>query len=128
MPNEQNLIPFDERTESEQREIRSAGGQASGASRRRKKSLREAADLYLSLQVSDKRVWNKLSRDGVEPEDIDNQMAIVAGLSLKAMKGDAKAAKLLFDLLGEQGALAPPAAEDDPLTASLKEELQNGLL
>ena len=128
MPNEQNLIPFDQRSESEQRAIRSAGGRASGASRRTKKSLREAADLYLSLQVSDKRVWNKLSRDGVEPEDIDNQMAIVAGLSLKAMKGDAKAAKLLFDLIGEQGALAPPAAEDDPLTASLKEEMESGLL
>lgn len=129
MPNEQNLIPFDQRSESEQRAIRSAGGRASGASRRRKKSLREAADLYLSLQVSDKRVWNKLSRDGVEPEDIDNQMAIVAGLSLKAMKGDAKAAKTLFELLGEQTAgAAANDAEDDPLTASLKEELQNGLL
>lgn len=128
MPNEQNLIPFDQRPESEQRAIRSAGGRASGASRRRKKSLREAADLYLSLQVSNKQTWNKLSRDGVDPEDIDNQMAIVAGLSLKAMKGDAKAAKLLFDLLGEQGALAPPAAEDDPLTASLKEEMESGLL
>ena len=128
MPNEQNLIPFDQRSESEQRAIRSAGGRASGASRRRKKSLREAADLYLSLQVSNKQTWNKLSRDGVDPEDIDNQMAIVAGLSLKAMKGDAKAAKLLFDLLGEQGALTPPAAEDDPLTASLKEEMESGLL
>lgn len=36
------------------------------------------------------------------PEDVDNQMAIIAGLTIKAVKGDAKAAKLLFDLLGEQ--------------------------
>lgn len=129
MPNEQNLIPMDQRSEDEVRALARKGGLASGASRRRKKSLREAADLYLSLQVSDKRVWNKLSRDGVEPEDIDNQMAIVAGLSLKAMKGDAKAAKTLFELLGEQTAgAAANDAEDDPLTASLKEELQNGLL
>ena len=102
MPNEQNLIPFDERTEEEQREIRASGGRASGESRRRKKSLREAAELYLSLPVSDKRAWNKLARDGVAPEDVDNQMAIIAGLTIKAVKGDAKAAKLLFDLLGEQ--------------------------
>ncbi len=102
MPNEQNLIPFDERTESEQREIRSAGGQASGVSRRRKKSLREAAELYLSLPVADKRTWNRLARDGVEPEDVDNQMAIIAGLALKAMKGDSKAAKVIFDLVGVQ--------------------------
>lgn len=102
MPNEQNLIPFDERTEEEQREIRASGGRASGESRRRKKSLREAAELYLSLPVSDKRAWNKLAKDGVAPEDVDNQMAIIAGLSIKAAKGDAKAAKVLFDLLGEQ--------------------------
>ena len=101
MPNEQNLIPFEERTESEQREIRASGGRASGASRRRKRSLREAADLYLSLPVAGKRAWNKLARDGVDPEDVDNQMAIIAGLTLKAVKGDAKAAKVLFDLVGE---------------------------
>ena len=101
MPNEQNLILFEERTESEQREIRASGGRASGASRRRKRSLREAADLYLSLPVADKRAWNKLARDGVDPEDVDNQMAIIAGLTVKAVKGDAKAAKVLFDLLGE---------------------------
>ena len=111
MPNEKNLIPFDERTESEQREIRSAGGQASGVSRRRKKSLREAADLYLSLPVADKRTWNRLAREGVEPEDVDNQMAIIAGLALKAMKGDSKAAKVLFDLIGPEEA----SASDSPV-------------
>ena len=78
------------------------GGRASGESRRRKKSLREAAELYLSLPVSDKRAWNKLARNGVEPEDVDNQMAIIAGLTIKAVKGDAKAAKLLFELVGDQ--------------------------
>ena len=102
MPNEQNLIPLDKRTKSEQRKIQSMGGCSSGVSRRRKKSLREAAERYLSLPVADKRAWNKLARDGVEPEDVANQMAIIAGLTIKAAKGDAKAAKLLFDLLGEQ--------------------------
>ena len=100
MPNEQNLIPLDKRTKSEQRKIQSMGGCSSGVSRRRKKSLREAAELYLSLPVSDKRAWNKLARDGVEPEDVDNQMAIIAGLTMKAVKGDSKAAKVLFDLIG----------------------------
>ena len=102
MPNEQNLIPMDQRSQSEARELGREGGRASGESRRRKKSLREAAELYLSLPVSDKRAWNKLAKDGVEPEDVDNQMAIIAGLSIKAAKGDAKAAKVLFDLIGDQ--------------------------
>lgn len=102
MPNEKNIIPNSERTPEERREIAAAGGRASGESRRRKKSLREAAELYLSLPVSDKRAWNKLAKDGVAPEDVDNQMAIIAGLSIKAAKGDAKAAKVLFDLIGDQ--------------------------
>lgn len=77
------------------------GGIASGAARRRKRSLKEAADLYLSLPVSDKRVWDKISRQYVDPEDIDNQMAIIVGLSKAAARGDPKAAKVLFDVLGE---------------------------
>lgn len=108
MPNEKNIIPNSERTPEERREIAAAGGRASGEARRRKKSLREAAELYLSLPVSDKRAWNKLAKDGVAPEDVDNQMAIIAGLSIKAAKGDAKAAKVLFDLIGDQS-----KAEDD---------------
>lgn len=112
MPNEQNLIPLDKRTKSEQRKIQSMGGCSSGVSRRRKKSLREATKLYLSLPVSDKRVWNRLARDGVEPEDVDNQMAIIAGLAMKAMKGDSKAAKVLFDLIG--------LAEQEPETTGVE--------
>ena len=129
MPNEKNLIPFNERTEEEQREIRASGGRASGESRRRKKSLREAAELYLSLPVANRRAWNKISAEGVDPDDIDNQMAMIIGLTQKAVKGDAKAAKVLFDLLGEQtGKFSADVAEDDPITKSLKEEAGNGLL
>lgn len=111
MPNEQNLMPIEEvnsrRTREQHSEDSRRAGIASGVSRRRKKSLREAAELYLSLPVSDKRAWNKLARDGVDPEDVDNQMAVIAGLTIKAAKGDAKAAKLLFDLLGEQSKEEP---------------------
>lgn len=108
MPNEKNIIPNSERTPEERREIAAAGGRASGVSRRRKKSLREAAELYLSLPVSDKRAWNKLARDGVEPEDVDNQMAIIAGLTMRAMKGDSKAAKVIFDLIGPAESASEP--------------------
>ena len=101
MPNEKNLIPFDERTESEQREIARMGGIASGVSRRRKRSLKDAADYYLSLPVSDRRRWNKIARKGVDPSDVDNQMAMIIGLTEAATMGDARAAKVIVDLLGE---------------------------
>lgn len=79
------------------------GGTASGAARRRKRSLKEAADVFLSLPVSDKRRWNKISRAGVDPEDIDNQMAMIIGLTMAATAGDARAAKVIVELLGEDG-------------------------
>lgn len=103
MANEQNLIPFNERTESEQREIATAGGIASGAARRRKRALKDAVDLFLSLPVTDIDTFNKLSKIGVDPADIDNQMAMICGLHTSAARGDAKAGKLLWEMLGEQG-------------------------
>ena len=131
MPNEQNLMPISEvnsrRTREEHSEDSRRAGIASGVSRRRKRDLREAAELYLSLPVTDKRQLTKLSKAGVEAEDADNQMAIVAGLAMRAMRGDAKAAKLLFDLLPEQsGSMQAAAQEDDPITQALKEEAEHG--
>ena len=126
MPNEKNLIPMDKRSKSEARELGRKGGEASGASRRRKRSLKEAADLYLSLPVSDRKMWNKISRRGVDPEDIDNQMAMVIGLTIAATAGDAKAAKVIVDLLGEDAhseeAAVHPLVSD--LVAAVKKRQQ----
>lgn len=117
MPNEKNLIPMDQRSQREARELGRSGGIASGASRRRKKSLREAADLYLSLSPTDKRSWNRIASAGVDPEDIDNQMAMIIGLTERAILGDAKAAKVIIDLLGEGGREQSPAGENNLLEA-----------
>ena len=102
MANEENLIPISELTKSEQREIQKKGGIASGKARRRKRSMKEAADLFLSLPVSDKRKFNKAVRRYVDVEDIDNQMLMIMGLVDAATDGDAGAAKVVIDLLGER--------------------------
>lgn len=122
VPNEKNLVSIADRTTSEQREIQSAGGKASGAARRRRRALKEAADLYLSLPVSDKRRWNALARRGIDPEDVDNQMAMIAGLTDAAADGDARAGRLILDILGEDG-------RDDPAAAQLAaaEKLLGGI-
>ena len=104
MPREdgyKNLIPFSERTEEEARTLGQKGGEASGVSRRRKKSLKEAADLFLSLPVTDTRTFSKMVKAGLNTDEIDYQMAVIVGLTMQAAKGDAKAAKAVFDLLGE---------------------------
>ena len=108
-----------ERSSAEAQENGRKGGIASGASRRRKRSLREAADLYLSLPVRDKRKLNALLRDGIDPEDADTQMAIIASLAKAAMAGDSKSAKVLFELVDDGGAEDRDEIEDDGLLHAL---------
>lgn len=101
MPNEQNLIPFDKRTESEQREIASKGGKKSGEVRRQQKTMREYAKLLLGLDIADKRKRNKLSNMGVPDEDLDNKMLIIVALMNEAQSGNVQACKELRSLLNE---------------------------
>ena len=132
MPNEKNLMPIQEvnsnRTREQHSEDSRKGGVASGVSRRRKRSLKEAADLYLSLPVSDRKMWNKISNRGVDPEDIDNQMAMIIGLTMAATAGDAKAAKVIVDLLGEDAhseeASVHPLVSD--LVTAVKKRQEDG--
>ena len=111
MPGEDNLIPFSKRSKEEAREQGRIGGKASGAARRRKRSLKEAADLFLSLPVTDQRTFNAMAKAGVNPDDTDYQMAVIVGLTMKAIKGDAKAAKTVIDLLGESATDNQPQQE-----------------
>ena len=132
MPNEKNLMPIQEvnsnRTREQHSEDSRKGGVASGVSRRRKRSLKEAADLYLSLPVTDRRTWNKIARRGVDPDDIDNQMAMIIGLTMAATAGDAKAAKIIVDLLGEDShseeAAVHPLVSD--LVTAVKKRQEDG--
>jgi hypothetical protein len=104
--NEKNLIPHQFTSDQNREEAAKngrLGGKASGAARRRKRSLKEAADLYLSLPVEDKRRWNKLARRYLDAEEIDNQMAMIVALWDGAMSGDARSAKVLIDLIGAEG-------------------------
>ena len=104
MPREdgyKNLVPNEERTPDELRSITQKGGIASGVARRRKRSMREAADYYLALPETDRRRVNALLRDEVEPEDVDNQMSVVMGMAEAAKRGDARAANVLLKMLGE---------------------------
>ena len=128
MANEKNLIPLTERGKEDAKRIRQMGQAAQTASRRRKRSLKEAADLYLSLPVSDRKMWNKISRRGVDPDDIDNQMAMIIGLTMAATAGDAKAAKVIVDLLGEDAhseeASVHPLVSD--LVTAVKKRQEDG--
>ena len=85
MANEQNLIPWNKRTKSEQREYAKKGGQKSGEVRRQRKAMKEQMEMLLSLPFNIKDnngndVAEMLSELGIEKESIDNQMAMIISL------------------------------------------------
>jgi hypothetical protein len=80
--NKENLIPFNERTEKEQREIAKKGGIASGEARRKRKTLKE--ELLSLLEINDNN--NKMSLAVLE----------------KALKGDIQAFTTIRDTIGEK--------------------------
>ena len=96
-----NLIPFDKRTEDEQRQIASNGGKASGESRRKKRSMRDCMNYLLSLEPVG-QAWNNISMLGADlDEEYTNMLAVNAALMMKAEMGDVAAVKELRSIIGD---------------------------
>lgn len=91
MANEQNLKPFDQLTESEQRAIRSKGGKKSAEVRRARKTLREELLSLLSEDIKDKN-----------GKSVNTQVAMSSSLIKEALKGNTKAFELVRDTIGEK--------------------------
>lgn len=100
MANEENLIPFDRRTENELREMAQKGGRNSGASRRRKRDIKQKMKLLLSLPAADNDK-EQLAAMGIDTDDMDNEMVLVKALFLSAAEGDVKAFDRIMDILGK---------------------------
>lgn len=82
MAREDNLIPFNERTEEELHKITSMGGKARAENIHRRKTLRE--ELLLLLETG------------------ETQKNITLALLDKAQRGDIKAFEVLRDSIGEK--------------------------
>ena len=100
--NEKNLIPLNERTKSEQREIATQGGIASGKARREKKTIQKILAELLDTNVGDiPQMAKSLQKLGIEGDkSLKDVFALVATLNtLKAANlGDLER---LSKLLGE---------------------------
>ena len=95
-----NLIPMNERTEDEQRKIAQKGGIESGKARRRKRTMKEAAQIVLNAPVSADKA-ELLKKYGMAEQDCTNLMLIMAKAVQMAADGDLKAAEFVRDILGE---------------------------
>lgn len=95
MANPQNIIPNSERTPEERKAIARAGGIASGEARRRKRTLRQIAEILAERKIN-------MPLPGGGTEEMMYDMALMLSMYQKAItKGDTKAAKFIATLLGE---------------------------
>lgn len=98
MAGKDNLISFRDMSAERQREIASMGGKASQAAAKRRKSLKEKAQLILSLPVNDTKNQTQMKKMGLDIEDIDNATLMLVGLFRRAVLGDVQAFKEMRDL------------------------------
>ncbi len=120
-----NLIPFNQRTEEEQKKIQSKGGKASGESRRKRKTMRETLLALLELPMKKGKMDTlKAFEDLIEEKNVTVEQQILLAQIKAAMDGDTRAATFLRDTAGEK--ILKDAAdnatefEDDGFTAAIK--------
>ena len=95
-----NLIPFNQRTKEEQREICTVGGVASGKSRREKKAIRDFLNDFLDQEAMPILKGN-MQKLGVMPEDMTNAAALLMSLFSKAVNhADINAFRTLMEYAG----------------------------
>lgn len=96
--NDANLIPAAHKLTVEEQ---SRGGKASGKSRQKKKSMRQAAEMLLQLPSNQEEDSQVLSEIGLATdEEATNMLVVIAAIIKEAKAGDVKATRLLMDITG----------------------------
>lgn len=91
---------FESRSTDEVREIARKGGVNSGASRRRKRTMKSGAKMLMDIPAS-KAITQKLKLLGIDEEDATYQMGIMVAMLQQALDGNVKAAQFMRELVGE---------------------------
>lgn len=106
--NPENMIPLNRRTKEEQREITQKGGKASGAKRRKMKSVSEIMKSLMRapLDEAQQQFFKKYMGQADVPECEQDQLMFMLVTILKlAQKGNVKCAELVLKLIGEMPAI-----------------------
>ena len=102
MANNENLIPFNDLTEKERREMASKAGKASVEARRKKKTMREVLELVLHDAKLSDAVKENLRQQGIKEADMTHMTVIARSLVAKAEAGDVAAYNTICSMLGEK--------------------------
>ena len=88
---DKNLIPMNQRTKEEQREIARKGGIASGEARREKRDLKRALEMLLEKEYTDKKGKSKTGAELLVFKQFE-----------KALAGDTRAFEVVRDTAGQK--------------------------
>lgn len=95
-----DLIPFNQRTEEEQKKIASMGGKKSGEVRREQKTYRDMAKAMLSATIKDKKILDELQAYGLSETDV--KAYTLLGMIKASGNGSHHAFDRLMELIGEK--------------------------
>lgn len=138
MANEQNLIPIEEvnarKTREERKESASKAGKASGEAKRKRKAMKEQAELLLSLpfNLTDKKGNESkevLEKLGIDEDNIDNQMAMIVALWKTALgngRNQVTAVQELRDIIGDKNEKEATVQRIEIINDLPQEEDENG--
>ncbi|MDO4326991.1 MAG: KGG domain-containing protein [bacterium] len=117
MANNENLIPFNKRSEREAREFGRKGGKASGEARRRKADFRRTLNLLLTTEI-DSPEWTPI----LESMGLDSTLeaAVNAAMIKEALSGNVKAYIAIRDTLGQTTKSEEDLEEQRVRTAAAK--------
>ena len=96
----QDLIPLNQRTKDEQKEICSKGGKKSGEVRREQKTYRDMARVMLSATITDENILNELKAYGLSETDV--KAYTLLGMIKASGNGSHNAFDRLMELIGEK--------------------------
>jgi hypothetical protein len=97
---QKDLIPLNQRTKEEQKEICSKGGKKSGEVRREQKTYREMAKAMLSATIKDKKMLEEMQAYGLTDTDI--KAYTLLGMIKASADGSHQAFDRLMELVGEK--------------------------
>jgi len=122
-PNMSGLIAKHDRSSIEYAELGRKGGIASGEARRRKKDLREAMEIMLSMSTSPGEVYELSEHDTnkcfSDMEDLNFRVLerMVFNLISKALEGNTGAFRLIYDIMeGDNRHNSSTCAQDPPIS------------
>lgn len=86
-------------TSEQARENGSKGGKKRAENARKRKAMKEQLEVFLQLPFQNLEAKEKMIELGINPNDIDNQMAITVALCQRAIKGDTRAIEMIRDMV-----------------------------